>query len=175
MYPFHRQVLEFIRASRMAPLEPGEVHSHFFHALPWDIDPLGDLNNGRILTLMDIGRVALAQRSGLMRVLREKRWSLAMAGSAPQYRKRVTVFQALETQTRLVGRDERFFYIEQTMLRRGEPTANVMCRTVITAKGRLVKTDEVAKALGREDWNPPLPRWVHAWIEADAERPWPPE
>ncbi|QIE57066.1 thioesterase [Pikeienuella piscinae] len=175
MYPFHRQILESIRAARLPPLAPGETHVHRFRVLPWDIDPFGDLNNGRILTLMDIGRIALAQRTGLIAVMRRRGWGLVMAGSVPQYRKRVTMLQKVETRSRLVARDERFVYIEQAMFRDGAATAAVMCRTAITLNGRLVPPERVAAELGRPGWNPPAPNWVRAWSAAEALRPWPPE
>ena len=175
MYPLRRQILESLRARRLPPLAPGEAHRHRFRVMPWDIDPFLDLNNGRILTLMDVGRIALAQRMGLIAALRRRGWGFAMAGSAPQYRKRVTMWARCETVSRLVGRDSRFIYIEQQLLAGGAPAAQVMCRSVITERGRLVPVDEVAAEMGAPDWDPPKPAWVEAWIEAETLRPWPPE
>ncbi len=174
MYPIRRQILESIRAARLPALRPGEAHVHRFRVTPWDIDPFGDFNNGRIITLTDIGRIALAQRMGLIKVMRARRWGLAMAGSTPQYRKRVTVFQRCETRSRIVARDPRFIYIEHLLMAEGAPAAHIMCRTVITAERRMVPTDEVVAALGDPGWNPEKPDWVKAWIEAEALRPWPP-
>lgn len=174
MYPFRRQILESLRAARLPPLQPGEAHRHRFRVMPWDIDPFGDFNNGRIVTLTDIGRIALAQRMGLIAAMRRRRWGLAMAGSAPQYRRRVTVWERCETVTRLVARDARFVYIDHVLLAGGEPAAQVMCRTVLTEGRRLLPTQVVCDELGAPDWNPPKPAWVEAWIAAEALRPWPP-
>lgn len=175
MYPIRRQMLEWRRARRMGPLAPGEAHVNHMRAWPWDIDPFGDLNNGRIVTLTDVGRIGLALRSGLIDAMRRRRWGLAMAGSAPQYRKRVTMWARLEFRSRLVARDERFFFIEQSMWADGAPSFNMMCRTVVTAKGGAVATDEVAAELGRPDWRPEPPAWVRDWAAADSARPWPPD
>ncbi|MGB0507047.1 MAG: thioesterase family protein [Pikeienuella sp.] len=174
MFPLRRLALAMIRASRMPALSPGDSHVDYMHAMPWDIDPFGDLNNGRIVTLSDVGRVALAKRSGLLSTLKKRRWGFAMAGSTPQYRRRITMFEPLELHSRLIGRDQKFFYIEHNFYVRSQAAANIMCRTVITSKGRLVSTDEVAQELGRTDWNPPLPDWVKNWAAADDQRPWPP-
>lgn len=77
-----------------------------------------------------------------------------MAGSAPQYRKRVTMWTECRTLTRLVARDARFFYIEHILLDGDTPAAHVMSRTVVTSCRRMVPPDEVMLELGRPDWNP---------------------
>lgn len=174
MYPLRRQGLAILRARRMPDLAPGETHIDHMRAMPWDIDPFGDLNNGRIITLSDVGRVALAVRSGLIATMRRRHWGLAMAGSTPQYRRRITMFEPLELHSTLVGLDHKFFYIEHSFYVRGEAAANIMCRTVITSKRRLVPPSEVAREMGREDWRPALPAWVRDWAAADDARPWPP-
>lgn len=175
MYPIRRQIIEALRCRKMGALMPGEAHVNHMRALPWDIDPFGDLNNGRILTLTDVGRIGLAQRMGLVKVMRQNRWGLAMAGSAPHYRRRVVMWEKLTFHSRFVARDERFFFIEQTLYAAGEPAFNVMCRTVITAKGRILPPSKVLAAIGHEDWNPAPPTWVAQWAKADSARPWPPE
>lgn len=175
MYPVRRQIIEVIRCRKLSALTPGEAHVTNMRALPWDIDPFGDLNNGRIMTLTDVGRIGLAQRMGLIRAMRKNRWGLAMAGSAPHYRRRVTMWEKLAFHSRFVGRDERFFFIEQTLYASGEPAFNVICRTVITSKGKIAPPSDVLAALGHENWNPTLPAWVALWAQADSARPWPPE
>lgn len=175
MYPIRRQIIEALRCRKLPALAPGDVHVNHMRAWPWDIDPFGDLNNGRIITLMDVGRIGLAQRMGLIAAMRTNKWGLAMAGSAPQYRRRVTMWEPLEFRSRLVARDTRFFFIEQTLYVRGAPACNMMCRTVITSRGGIVPTDEVAAAIGRPDWNPQAPQWALDWARADTSRPWPPD
>jgi len=175
MYPIRRQALDLLRARRMPPLGPGEIHVNRMRAWPWDIDPFGDLNNGRIVTLSDVGRISLALRSGLVAAMKRRRWGLAMAGSAPQYRKRTTMWARLEWRSRVIGRDEKFTFIDHVMIANGAPAAQVTCRLVVTSKGRLVPTQDVFDELGHGDWNPDLPRWVADWAAADDARPWPPE
>jgi acyl-CoA thioesterase FadM len=179
MYPIRRQILASLRARKMPPLRPGETHVNRMRSMPWDIDPLGDLNNGRIITLTDVARIGLAQRMGLMAAVRRNRWGLAMAGSVPQYRKRVGIWAPLEFRSRFVARDERFIYIEHAMyLGAGTgavPAFHNFCRTVITANRKIVPPQQVMAALGAPDWNPALPDWAAALVAAEAMRPWPPE
>lgn len=175
MFPFRRAAVALLIASRQPKLGPGEAHVNFTTAMPWDMDMFMELNNGRTLTLYDIGRFALAQRGGLLAAIRARKWGLTMAGSAAQYRKKVRMFDRIEMRSRAAGRDDRFFYLEQTMYVRGTPTSNVMFRAAITDRNGLVATDEVAAQMGQEDWRPELPKWAADWSAAEAERPWPPE
>ena len=78
------------------------------------------------------------------------------------------------TDRRIIGLDHKFAYIEHTLYARGAPAANVMCRSVIVAKGKIVPPRDVAEEMGHADWNPDLPDWVRRWAEADDLRPWPP-
>ena len=173
MYPVRRQIIESLRARRLPQLKPWEPHINRMRAMPWDIDPLGDLNNGRIVTLSDVGRSALARRIGLIEVMKRKNWRIAMAGSTPQYRKRVTLMARLEWHNRLIGLDAKFAYIEHTLFANGAPAANIMCRSVIVHQGRLVPATDVAVEMGYGDWRPGLPDWVREWAVADDKRPWP--
>ncbi|MEM7722857.1 MAG: acyl-CoA thioesterase [Pseudomonadota bacterium] len=160
---------------RKPPLGIFDLHRMRMRCLPWDMDMFLEMNNGRILTLYDIGRFAMSQRVGLFEVLKREGWGLVVAGSTIRYRSRITAFQMFEMRTRLVGWDDKFFYIEQSMWR-GETCCNHgLLRTGVTEKGRLAPTEKVAVAMGVTGPSPDLPPWVTAWIEGDATRSWPPE
>lgn len=174
MYPFLRVAAAMLRARRQPSLAPGETHVVRTRCWPWDIDPFLELNNGRTLSLMDIGRLSLAQRSGLIDALRANGWGLTMAGVAVQYRRRVTPFAPMEIRSRVLGRDARFFYIEQLTLTRGTAAHHAVYRGAIVGPGGIVPPGQVSEAMGMADWDPPLPPWVAAWAAAEAERPWPP-
>lgn len=70
MYPFVRLAKEFWKF-RNAPGLPafGEHVSHHI-CWPHDIDFWMELNNGRTLSLYDLGRIPLSKRTGLLRVMR---------------------------------------------------------------------------------------------------------
>lgn len=174
MYPMIRLALA-LRAARQQPaLETGGVHVSHHRVLPWDLDTFLELNNGRTLTLLDLGRVGLAVRIGLMTALRREKWGLTVAGTSIRYRRRIRLFDRFEVRTRALGRDARFVYIHQTIWLRGEAACSALLRTALTDRNGIVPTDRVADAIGHPDWDPPLPDWVTAWIDAEATRPWPP-
>lgn len=174
MYPYLRLGLEILLARRAPPLPIYGVHVSHHVCWPWDIDPWGELNNGRTLTLYDLGRVPLAVRTGLVAALRRNGWGLAVAGSSVRYRRRVRAFQRVEMRSAYIGRDPRFLYVHQAMYRNGDPLSSVLIRGAVTSADGIVATDRVMAALGGGAALPP-PSWVSAWAEADALRPWPPD
>ena len=175
MYPFLRLGWEFWEHRNAAPLDATGIHVSHHRCWPWDIDMFGELNNGRTLTVYDLGRLPLAGRVGLIKVLREKGWGLAMAGASVRYRRRVTVFQRFEMRSRAIGFDDRFIYLEQSIWRKGECCGHILYRSAVTARHKMVPPREVMRALGAPAESPPLPDWVQNWIVAEDTRVWPPE
>jgi acyl-CoA thioesterase FadM len=174
MYPVLRLASELVRHRRAPRLRLTEEHRATHVCWPWDVDLWRELNNGRVLTLYDLGRVVLFVRLGIVPVLRRRRWAGVIAGASIRYRRRVRAFDRYELRSRMIGWDERFFYAEQSMWRNGECTSHALLRMAITSADGLVPAPEAAAALDGPDASPPLPDWVRAWIAAEAARPWPP-
>ena len=115
MYPFLRLIKEVFKFRKAPQLGFGDVHVSYHMCMPWDLDPWIELNNGRTLTLYDLGRIPLAARSGLLNVLKERRWGMTMAGACVRYRRRIRMFERIEMRSRALCWDDRFIYIEQSM------------------------------------------------------------
>ena len=175
MYPLLRFLGEMAHARRMPHLPVLGTHVSHHRCWPWDLDPWIELNNGRTLTLYDLGRIPMAARTGLIGVLRREGWGITVAGNSVRYRRRIKVFERFAMLSRLIGWDARFFYMEQSMWRAGECTSHMLLRSAVTSSEGIVPPAEVLAAMGHPAASPPLPGWVTAWIAADGERPWPPD
>ena len=175
MYPVVRLIAQLIK-HRNAPAMPVTgTHVSRHMCLPWDIDLWLELNNGRTLTLYDLGRTTAAQRAGLIDVLRRNRWGLTMAGASVRYRRRIRTFETIEMRSRLVWWDDKFFYVEQSMWKKnGECANHIVYRSAVTGKGGIVSPEAVIAELEPEAEKPPVPAWIGAWIDAEDTRPWPP-
>jgi acyl-CoA thioesterase FadM len=174
MYPYLRMFKELQAAGRAPALGIFDTHISHHRCWPGDLDPWRELNNGRTLTLYDLGRVPLGRRTGLHKVLKAKGWGMTVAGSSVRYRRRVTLFTRLDMHSRCIGWDARFLYMEQSMWKGEECTSHVLIRSAVVSKGGMVAPADLARALGVAPESPALPDWVTAWIAADATRPWPP-
>ena len=176
MYPVIRMVHQYLKVRRLPKLGPLETHVSHHTCLPWDIDIFMELNNGRTLTLYDLGRIPFAVRTGLDVILRQQKWGLTVAGVAVRYRRRIRMFEKIEMNSRLVSWDDRFFYIEQSMWKSdGECANHAMFRTAVTDRNGIVSPVRVAEVMGVADAAPSLPPSFVAWSKAEDARAWPPE
>jgi len=174
MYPFLRFAAQMLKYRGAPPLGLCDTHVSHHRCLPWDLDPWRELNNGRTLTLYDLGRIPMAMRTGLGEVLRAKGWGITVAGNSTRYRKRIRVFERFEIRSRCIGWDARFLYTEQSMWKENDCANHILIRSAVTSAKGIVPTSDVLAALGHDGDSPALPDWVQAWIAAENQRPWPP-
>ncbi|EPX83022.1 acyl-CoA thioesterase [Salipiger mucosus] len=175
MYPFIRMARQMAIARRMPPLGPGEIHVSHHRCWPWDLDLWNELNNGRTLTLYDLGRLPLVHRSGLAATMKREGWGITMAGAVVRYRRRILLMERVEMRSRLIGWDRRFMYLEQSMWKAdGECANHAVYRGAAVGPEGIVAPARVAGAMGISPVSPELPGWVRQWLEAEDARPWPP-
>ncbi|MCR9109193.1 thioesterase family protein [Marivita sp. XM-24bin2] len=176
MYPFIRMAFGLWKTRNTPKLGPFATYVSHHRCWPWDIDMWMELNNGRTLTLYDLGRIPLAQVTGLMDMIRNESWGLTMAGVVVRYRRRIRTFERFETRSRLLCWDARFLYIEQSMWKQnGECANHAVYRSAVTDRNGIVPTSRVIAAMGLEEaQSPGMPIWVKKWLEAEDARPWPP-
>ena len=174
MFPFVRLAKELIKFNNAPDMDMGDVHVSHHICWPWDLDMFFELNNGRSLSLYDLGRLPMARRSGFLKLIRQQGWGMSMAGATVRWRHRVTLFQRFEMRSGALGRDARFLYLHQTMWRKGRALSSVIYRVAVTDKNGIVDTQRVADAMGIPEWDPQMPEWVMLWAKSEDSRPWPP-
>ncbi|MGL6212070.1 MAG: acyl-CoA thioesterase [Paracoccaceae bacterium] len=174
MYPYIRM---FHQLSKFKGRPMGLFDTHISHHMCWpqDIDPWMELNNGRALTLYDLGRVPMAVRMGFDKLGKSHGWGLTVAGASTRYRRRVRMFDRFEMRSKVIGWDQRFLYMDQSMWRGAECTSQMLLRAAVASKDGIVAPEKVVAAMGHPADSPALPQWVQAWSQADAQRPWPPQ
>jgi acyl-CoA thioesterase FadM len=175
MYPFARLAWQLRAARALPPLPLMGTHESRHICWPWDLDVFGELNNGRTLTLYDLGRIPWFGRIGLDAVLRREGWAVAIVGASVRWRRRVHAMERLTMKTRALGWDARFLYSEQSLWKaNGECASHALIRAACSTRAGIVPAARVLAALGHEEPSPPMPPWVEEWIAAEAHRPWPP-
>lgn len=152
---------------RTAPLDETSVA---FHVWPTDLDPLLHMNNGRYLTLMDLGRADAIIRNGLRRALRAHGWYPVVASETIRFRESLNPFARYEMRTRLLGWDERSFFLRQAFVREGREFAVALVRIRFLRKGGgTVNAAEVAAAVMPGVAAPTLPDYIERWMQAERE------
>ena len=99
-----------------------------------------------------------------------------MAGAAVRYRRRIAVFERFDILSKVLCWDDRFLYIEQSMWKKnGECAGHIVYRRAFVDKTGILNTDIGIESLGETVERPSIPNWINKWIEAENNRPWPPD
>jgi len=130
-----------------------------------DCDTYLHVNNGRYLSLMDIGRIDHAGRCGLIKILRQRRWKPVAGGATIRFRRELRLGARYTLTTRCVGWDEGWAYFEQVFERADGALAARAYAKVATldSDGSRLPSERVIAALGIDPVSPPLPAGVVAW------------
>lgn len=121
---------------------------------PQDIDVYGHLNNGRYLTLMDLGRWMYSVRTGTLRTMISRKWLPLIGAAAIEFRRELKAFQRCELITRVLGWDTKWVYIEHRIERAGEVHARAIVRAVFKQGRQTIAFDELLAAIGRQESSP---------------------
>jgi len=170
MYPYVRVASVLLKKDKPATMTID--NNTVLNMRVWlaDIDVYPELNNGRHLTLMDLGRYHFGKQVGLFTVLKKNKWGLMVAGNFTRFRRRIKLFQKFTLSTKLVGYDDRWFYFYQVTSRQDTQCSAALVRTAITDKNGLVSTEKVVEAMKLE-YQPTVPDWVEEWIELNKVSP----
>lgn len=147
------------------PLEPLGTSALRFRVWPNDLDVNLHMNNGRFLSVMDLGRFDLVFRTGLGGAMVRNRWKPLVGGLTMRYRRSLGPFASYELHTRLLGWDAKWFFMEQRFLQAGELAAEGVVRALFRGREGNVPTAEVLRPLGYGEPSPALPEAVRRWAE----------
>ncbi len=152
---------------RGAPIDPNAVSRIRLTTLPTDLDLVGHMNNGRYLSLFDLGRFDLLVRTGLWDLMNERGWYPVVANSTITHRKSLVLWQRFIVESRVIGADERAVYLEHRAVVKGEVYARLYVRGRFLRKsGGVLPVAEIYGALGVDPATvPPPAEWLQRWSD----------
>ena len=147
-----------------SPLEALGTSVLAFRVWPNDLDVNVHMNNGRFLSVMDLGRFDLTFRTGLGRAMVRNRWKPLVGAVSMRYRRSLDPFERYELHTRVLGWDAKWFYLEQRFLKRGgDLVAQGVVRALFRGKDGNVPAPDVIRQMGYEGEAPELPAAIREW------------
>ncbi|WGD37659.1 acyl-CoA thioesterase [Lysinibacter sp. HNR] len=157
-----------LRSKRGPRLQPWDVCRTRFRVVLTDLDVLRHMNNGRYLSIMDLGRLDLMYRSRMWQKLKQRGWYPVVVAQSITYRKSLTLGQSFIVETQMVGHDTKAFYLEQRFTVGGEIYARAFLRArFLKRTGGALLATEVVEGLGVDDIPANrMPEWVRNWAEA---------
>jgi len=133
---------------------------------PNDLDPFRHMNNGRYLTIMDLGRLDYLIKTGLIGKMHRLGWGFALGSSEMRYRRPLLPFQRFKLKTRVVCWNDKWFYMEQRFLRKGKSVAAGYVKILLRGKNGNVPSRDVLDAVGARINSPEPPEQVMAEVNS---------
>ena len=145
---------------RIGPFEESSVR---FTVWPSDCDINLHMNNGRYLTIMDLGRTHLLSQLRLLWRLPGRRWFPVVGGVHIDYYRSLDPLQQYDLVTQLLAYDEKWFYLEQRFERQGRVMARAHLRALFLGPGGKVNPVEVVTLAMGELIPSPLHEVTEYW------------
>lgn len=170
MHMLPRTLLHFFFSGRQGPRLPVDgVSTSTFRVWPTDLDILRHMNNGKYLSIMDVARFDLIQRTGIAEVFAREGWYPVVVGQTISYRKSLNPWMRFEIESRIIGFDDQAVYIEQRFVRPDETGAvEVYARGIVRGRilkrtGGVVRVEELMRKTGADRTEFTVPEEVLAW------------
>ncbi|MDH5517184.1 MAG: thioesterase family protein [Gammaproteobacteria bacterium] len=99
-----------------------------------DLDLNRHMNNGRFLTIMDLGRMDLLSRTGTLKQAMKQRWMPIVGTASIDFQRPLKLWQRYELHSRIYAWDEKWIYLEQTFISRGKLIAKARIKGLLRGK-----------------------------------------
>jgi acyl-CoA thioesterase FadM len=130
-----------------------------------DLDINLHLNNARYLSFADLGRLDWFIRSDVLKLARQHQAFPMIGDLIAKFRRDMKLFQTCEVQTRLVGWDHKWAFVEHRFVRQGRVLGIVAIRGVFKGKNGLLDPNTILNNFGVDTTPPRLPEWALRWNE----------
>ena len=134
-----------------------------YRVLPSDCDVNFHLTNSRYAAFMDLARTYMLAEMGLLKKFLKLKWMPIVNATEFTYIRDIKPFEKFWIESKVVGWDEKYFYIEQRFLTARGLHCIVHVRGVFIHKRHQVPIEVVVKAAGYNDVKPDLPPEVVKW------------
>jgi acyl-CoA thioesterase FadM len=158
-------IIESFFRRKLHPLSESVLH---LRVLPNDLDLNIHMNNGRYLSLMDLGRLDLLIRTDLAKALVRHRWQPLVGAVNVRYKMSLLPFQKYKLKTKVVGWDEKWFYIEQRFERRNRTIAVGLVKALFRGDHRNISPQETLRLINVNIDPPKMPDNITKWLSMEA-------
>ena len=151
-----------------------EETSLSFCVWPNDLDLNGHMNNGRYLSIMDIGRMDWVLRLGIAGYVIKNKYIPVLSASSMRYRLPLLPFQKYDLTTRIVCWDEKWVFMEHRFVIRGGKKDGAVA-AIGLVKGSFyskktratIPTGDIMAAIGLAESSPAIPAYIAKWQESE--------
>lgn len=168
---FYMLIASFFKTKITNPLGATSLR---FCVLPNDLDLNGHMNNGRYLTIMDIGRMDFVLRVNLAGYVIKNGYIPVLSSAKMRYRLPLLPFQKYELQTRIICWDDKWVFMEHRFIIVGGKKDGAVA-AIGLVKGSFfdkktratIPTAHILKAIDYTQESPAFPAHITQWQEAE--------
>jgi acyl-CoA thioesterase FadM len=132
---FRLLVYALLARFRPAILPPFGVSRLMFRVWPTDLDTSLHMNNGRYLTLMDLGRVDLLVGMGLAGEVIRRGWTPILSAAKIRYRRELKTWRRFALESRIVWWSDTLVVMEQRFVSVGKENREVVNASALVLAG----------------------------------------
>ena len=137
---------------------------------PNDLDLNMHMNNGRYLTIMDLGRTDFTMKLDLHKLMVKEKWGAVATAINVVYLKPLSLFDSYTLKTKLIAWDDMWFYLEQKFVKDEIVVASAIVRATFLKGGKRLAPSKVLKASAAKEVEPPeFPKYLKYLVLGEEE------
>lgn len=147
-----RTIIAFLTRGMLKKSDVFEETEIDMRVMPVDLDLLMHVNNGVYFSFMDFGRWNMIFRNGSYDAATKNGWYSVVAGEAIKFKRSLKLWDKFTLRTKIVGHDDKYFFIEQKFLMKGNEMAKGLVKVrFLKRAGGTVPVADVLNALKIEE------------------------
>lgn len=169
MHPIFRTLKMVVTAYRGPQADMLDTSSVTMRVWPNDLDTNMHVNNGRYLTIMDLGRLDMMIRSRTLGLMVKRKWFPVLGAATVRFKRSLHLFEKFTLKTRILGWDEKWVYMEHRIETDKHLAVIAIVKALFRSKGRSIPSQELAEAFGHDGPSPTLPDFVEDWRKMEKD------
>jgi acyl-CoA thioesterase FadM len=127
------------------------------------------VNNGRVLTMLDLGRFKLLHDTNLLKPTLKRKWFPVLGSAKIHFLRPLFCWQKLDMHTKVVFWDEKWIYLEQSIYVKDKLKATAILKAAFLSKQGLVLPQQIIDLMPSPPEKPEMPRKLQAWLHAEKQ------
>ncbi|MGD9591406.1 MAG: thioesterase family protein [Candidatus Berkiella sp.] len=140
-----------------------------------DLDLNFHVNNGRYLTMMDLGRIHYMAKTTLLKKTLKRKWMPVLGSTKVNFIRPLNAFNKFTMTTQLLYWDEKWVYLEQKIFKKDQLCVTALFKILFISKKGKIASEELLKLFPQTTLKPSLPDYLGAWMESEKVRADPPK
>jgi acyl-CoA thioesterase FadM len=155
-----RMLILLIKSRWKPRLDLIELSILKFHVLPSDLDINMHMNNGRFNSIMDLGRVDIMLRTGILKTIYKRGWFGIVGSIHTRFKRPLKLFQAYELHSQIVYWDDKWAWVQHKIYSNNKLISSALEQTLIRKKGENVPMPELQNIMGFNHQSPTVTKEI---------------